>query len=538
MSLASMSAPAVGIATTPSGAGYWFVGSDGGIFSFGNAKFYGSIPGLPISAQPGVPVVGMAATPSGLGYWEVTADGGVYSFGDAKFYGSIPGLAASAQPNSPVVEMLPTPSGQGYWEVTADGGVYSFGDAKFYGSLPGLPASAQPGSPVVALTATPSGQGYWEVTAGGDVYSFGDAQFYGSMGGVSLNKPVVGMAAGPGGAGYWLVASDGGIFAFGDAQFYGSMGGVALDGPVVGIAAGPGGAGYWLVASDGGIFSFGDAHFYGSMGGSYISNTPHGLGILPPANPPYNINPVPDFISAGPNGCVSTGGGPWVCQNPCFSIVGNTTSYSNTSPACTDYQLAAINYARGVEGVSPMVLPTNWYTLTVPEQLFVLADLERTDRGLPPYLGMVPVLDQAANTAAIAFSDPTVPAGFALANYNASGGAWSSGPTNAPLTADYGWMYQDGWGGSAANTSNLACYGPTSSGCWAHRDELLGLSTYDSPTPWGVGLYCHTCVMGTGYFGSPSEGGSYVDLVVKPAGAVPAMDFTWATNVLPYLPGG
>jgi hypothetical protein len=30
----------------------------------------------------------MAATPSGKGYWLVAADGGVFSFGDAGFFGS------------------------------------------------------------------------------------------------------------------------------------------------------------------------------------------------------------------------------------------------------------------------------------------------------------------------------------------------------------------------------------------------------------------------------------------------------------------
>jgi hypothetical protein len=34
-------APIVGIAATPSGNGYWLVGSDGGVFSFGDARFFG-----------------------------------------------------------------------------------------------------------------------------------------------------------------------------------------------------------------------------------------------------------------------------------------------------------------------------------------------------------------------------------------------------------------------------------------------------------------------------------------------------------------
>ncbi|MGH9178807.1 MAG: SBBP repeat-containing protein, partial [Acidimicrobiales bacterium] len=47
--------------------GYWTVASDGGIFAFGGAQFYGSTGALRLNQ----PVVGMAATPSGKGYWLV-----------------------------------------------------------------------------------------------------------------------------------------------------------------------------------------------------------------------------------------------------------------------------------------------------------------------------------------------------------------------------------------------------------------------------------------------------------------------------------
>ena len=34
------------------------------------------------------PIVGMAATPDGKGYWLVASDGGIFTYGDATFYGS------------------------------------------------------------------------------------------------------------------------------------------------------------------------------------------------------------------------------------------------------------------------------------------------------------------------------------------------------------------------------------------------------------------------------------------------------------------
>jgi kumamolisin len=82
------------------GLGYWLDASDGGVFSFGNAKFSGSMGGKPLNA----PVVGMAATPTGGGYWEVASDGGIFAFGNAQFYGSAGDLRLVA----PVVAMAST----------------------------------------------------------------------------------------------------------------------------------------------------------------------------------------------------------------------------------------------------------------------------------------------------------------------------------------------------------------------------------------------------------------------------------------------
>jgi len=177
------------------GSGYWDVASDGGVFAFGDATFYGSMGGKPLNS----PVVGLAPTP----------------------------YVASASPGG-----TPSPAGKGYWEVAADGGVFAFGDATFYGSMGGKPLN----SPVVGIASTPTGKGYWEVAADGGVFAFGAATFDGSMGGKPLNSPVVGIASTPTGKGYWEVAADGGVFAFGAATFYGSMGGKPLNAPVVGSA--------------------------------------------------------------------------------------------------------------------------------------------------------------------------------------------------------------------------------------------------------------------------------------------------------------
>lgn len=58
---------------------------DGSVDAFG-CEFHGSMAGKPLNA----PIVGIAATLDGHGYWLVGADGGVFSFGDAGSFGPDP----------------------------------------------------------------------------------------------------------------------------------------------------------------------------------------------------------------------------------------------------------------------------------------------------------------------------------------------------------------------------------------------------------------------------------------------------------------
>src|SRR2546423_13903578 len=56
---------------TPAG-GYWLSATDGGIFNFGTAGFFGSTGAIKLNK----PIVGMAAAPSGQGYWLGGSGGG------------------------------------------------------------------------------------------------------------------------------------------------------------------------------------------------------------------------------------------------------------------------------------------------------------------------------------------------------------------------------------------------------------------------------------------------------------------------------
>jgi hypothetical protein len=91
----SLAAQISGVSAPGSGKGVWIVGIDGGVFApivIGqnqtdpSASFFGSLPGLGIS--PSAPIIGIASPPNGGGYWLLGADGGVFSFGNARFHGS------------------------------------------------------------------------------------------------------------------------------------------------------------------------------------------------------------------------------------------------------------------------------------------------------------------------------------------------------------------------------------------------------------------------------------------------------------------
>lgn len=88
-------------------------------------------PNVPPSAMLNKPAVAIVPTSTGKGYWIVAADGGVFSFGDAQFKGSLPSLGVT--PAQPIVSAAGV-SNNGYWLLGADGGVFSFGAAQFYGS--------------------------------------------------------------------------------------------------------------------------------------------------------------------------------------------------------------------------------------------------------------------------------------------------------------------------------------------------------------------------------------------------------------------
>jgi hypothetical protein len=150
------------------------------------------------------------------------------------------------------------------------------------------------------------------------------------------------------------------------------------------------------------------------------------------------------------------------------------------SAACISAALSDINNARAGEGVGPMQLPRDFASLTVQQQLLVVTNLERVDRGLTPVAGLAADLDSAAANAAAADQDPMIN----HFNGNQLASNWAGGMSSTLLT-DFVWMYDDG-----AGSGNLDCQQLSNSGCWGHRNNIL--YRFDNPVAMGVGYRANT----------------------------------------------
>jgi hypothetical protein len=182
-------------------------------------------------------------------------------------------------------------------------------------------------------------------------------------------------------------------------------------------------------------------------------------GPNPLANPASNTMPSSAFVNA----CAGMG----------------TTKAAND--ACDTSALVDFNAVRAGEGLGRMTLPRDFDTLTVPLQLLAISDIERVDRGLTPVVGLSSVIDARAQQGADADEDPSFPTPF-VGDYESSN--WA-GAGNSALLDDFYWMYDDGLG-----SFNEDCTTADPSGCWGHRDDILGAT--DAPVLMGAAVSYQT----------------------------------------------
>ena len=113
---------------SPYTKGLYIVGSGGWVESVkGDLPYYGSLSRVKLNA----PIVGGAITSQCDGYWLLGADGGIFTFGSARFHGSLSGVISGNSARS----ILPLPDGSGYWILTRSGKIYALGNCAYLGSM-------------------------------------------------------------------------------------------------------------------------------------------------------------------------------------------------------------------------------------------------------------------------------------------------------------------------------------------------------------------------------------------------------------------
>jgi hypothetical protein len=266
------------LVVNPRAPAYWLATTNGRVFGLGAA------PSLGNANTPAGRAI--AATAGGQGYYVVGAGGGVFAFGDARFYGSVPGLGKRV---SNIVAIAVTSDDKGYYLLGSDGGIFTFGDARFYGSLPGIGVRTQH---VVGMVAYPASTGYLLVSRDGGVFTFGNARFYGSLPGMNIRTTSIrGILPSSAGTGYVLVGADGGVFNFGTGvRFYGSLPGIGVRvSNIVGIALTQDEDGYWMAGSDGKVYGFGSAKVAATPGGLPANLPLAAIASIPPPTPTIGL---------------------------------------------------------------------------------------------------------------------------------------------------------------------------------------------------------------------------------------------------------
>ena len=235
--------PVVAIVPAPRYRGYWLIAQDGGVFGFGGAPYEGSLPSLGIGLWGSrskkhltSPIVDAAPSADGKGYFMVSANGGVFSFGDARYEGS---CASAGGCKAPVRAIVPDGPG-GYWLLLSNCQTLAMGSIPNIASLDCQHYAKSHGVSAVAAARTPNGHGYWALLSNGVVFAEGDAKRTGDWvpprpSGRSGAKAVA-LFTTAAGDGAWVVFSDGKVKAYGHAPQLGSVARSSLSAPIVASA--------------------------------------------------------------------------------------------------------------------------------------------------------------------------------------------------------------------------------------------------------------------------------------------------------------
>jgi hypothetical protein len=166
---------------------------------------------------------------------------------------------------------------------------------------------------------------------------------------------------------------------------------------------------------------------------------------------------------------VSSAAATWAGRDPVRNTrLGVLPSSCYTAPngkECVDAGVYYLDRARAKAGLPAYALPANFASLSPPRQIFILANLDRIQYGLPPIPGMTAALNHDALASGVwRATDPHV---SHTAGLKTVWPGWAGAFYNAPMAYE-GWVWDDGLG-----SNNPRCTSTDHSRCWGHRHSVL-----------------------------------------------------------------
>jgi len=204
----------------------------------------------------------------------------------------------------------------------------------------------------------------------------------------------------------------------------------------------------------------------------------------------------------------------------------NMTSGVPNTIGCQDAALTTYNQENASEGLPSVKLPANFDSLPRDEQIFILVNEARVDRGLAPVYGLASGLQGEAAQAAETDYDPdpenVLPPG-ANGSYSS---IWSG--SFGTISSMSLWMYDDGYSSNPQLATNEDCTFQGAPGCWGHRDAILG--TYQSNQGYTVVGGAASVVTSINPAGFESDTMSFVPVLTSDLNQIQFV-YTWAQAV-------
>jgi hypothetical protein len=159
------------------------------------------------------------------------------------------------------------------------------------------------------------------------------------------------------------------------------------------------------------------------------------------------------------------GGGKDPAHNTRIGRVPSSCRGAPTGKKCIDAGVYYLDKARRSVGLPPYPLPADFPSLSPPQQLFILVNLDRVQYGLPPITGLTAELSHDALVSGVWRADDPTPSNTTGLNIWWPG--WAGAFRNAPMAYE-AWVWDDGLG-----SKNPRCTPTDHSRCWGHRHSVL-----------------------------------------------------------------